>query len=43
MLLAVASDAVILQRLRRLWGGAELKLVAKETRPVSSEQGASRP
>ena len=35
ILLAVASDAVILQWLRVLWGRAELKLVA----PVSGEQG----
>jgi hypothetical protein len=41
-LLAVASDAVILERLRQLWGGAELKLVAREAEPVSKE-GASRP
>jgi rhamnose transport system permease protein len=43
ILLAVASDAVILQRLRQLWGGAELKLMAKETDSVSSEQSASLP
>jgi rhamnose transport system permease protein len=43
ILLAVASDAVILQRLRQLWGGAELKLMAKETDSVSSEQSASPP
>jgi len=39
----VASDAVILQRLRQLWGGAELKLLAKETDSVSSGQSASPP
>jgi rhamnose transport system permease protein len=43
ILLAVASDAVILQRLRQLWGGAELKLMANETDSVSSEQSASPP
>jgi len=43
ILLAVASDAVILQRLRQLWGGAELKLMAKDTEPVASEQSASQP
>src|SRR5271166_2653828 len=43
ILLAVASDAVILQRLRTLWGGAEMKLVAKEAAPASSEQGPSKP
>ncbi len=42
ILLAVASDAVILQRLRQIWGGAELKLVAKEA-GAASETGASRP
>ncbi len=36
ILLAVASDAVILQRLRVLWGRAEMKL-------VSGEQGGPRP
>ncbi len=39
ILLAVASDAVILQRLRVLWGRAEMKLVA----PVSGEQGGPNP
>jgi rhamnose transport system permease protein len=29
ILLAVASDAVVLKRLRALWGRADLKLVAK--------------
>jgi hypothetical protein len=38
--LAVASDAVILQRLRALWGGAELKLVARGADSVSGKQGA---
>ena len=38
ILLAVASDAVILQWLRVLWGRAEMKLVA----PVSGEQGGPR-
>ena len=32
ILLAVASDAVILQRLRQLWGGAELRLVGEGNR-----------
>ena len=31
ILLAVASDAVILQRLRALWARTELKLVTKAT------------
>jgi rhamnose transport system permease protein len=39
ILLAVASDAVILQRLRMLWGRAELKLVDS----VSGEPGSPRP
>jgi rhamnose transport system permease protein len=39
ILLAVASDAVILQRLRMLWGRAELKLVDS----VSGEQESPRP
>jgi rhamnose transport system permease protein len=43
ILLAVASDAVILQRLRTLWGGAEMKLVTKGVGPASGEQGVSRP
>jgi rhamnose transport system permease protein len=43
ILLAVASDAVILQRLRALWGGAELKLVAKEADTLSRQQSARRP
>jgi hypothetical protein len=34
---------VILQRLRQLWGGAELKLMAKDTEPIASEQSASQP
>ena len=38
ILLAVASDAVILQRLRALWGGAEMKLVAKEAGSVSASK-----
>jgi rhamnose transport system permease protein len=42
ILLAVASDAVILQRLRALWGGADLKLVAKEAEQVSGKQSAPR-
>jgi len=39
ILLAVASDAVILQRLRVLWGRTELKLVDS----APGEQGVSRP
>jgi rhamnose transport system permease protein len=42
ILLAVASDAVILQRLRALWGGADLKLVAREADSVSVKQSAPR-
>jgi hypothetical protein len=38
----VASDAVILQRLRALWGGADLKLVAREAEQVSGKQSAPR-
>jgi len=43
ILLAVASDAVILNRLRALWGGADLRLVAKEADSVSGERSAPRP
>jgi rhamnose transport system permease protein len=39
ILLAVASDAVILQRLRVLWGRTELKLVDS----IPGEQGVPRP
>jgi rhamnose transport system permease protein len=42
ILLAVASDAVILQRLRALWGGAELKLVAKDADSTGG-RGGPRP
>lgn len=38
ILMAVASDAVILQRLRALWGRADLKLVAKA--PPAAETAA---
>ena len=43
ILLAVASDAVILQRLRALWGGADLKLVAREADALSGKQSAPQP
>jgi rhamnose transport system permease protein len=42
ILLAVASDAVILKRLRALWARTELKLVARGSEPAG-EREASRP
>ena len=41
ILLAVASDAVILQRLRALWSRTELRLVAKP--PQARDAGGSNP
>lgn len=38
ILLAVASDAVILQRLRALWARTELKLIADPTAPPGAER-----
>ena len=38
ILLAVASDAVILQRLRALWARTELKLIADPTGPPRAER-----
>ena len=38
ILLAVASDAVILQRLRALWARTELKLIADPTGPPGAER-----
>jgi rhamnose transport system permease protein len=43
ILLAVASDAVILERLRSLWARTELKLVVKAAPSGRREQGSSRP
>ena len=43
ILLAVASDAVILQRLRLLWARSELKLVANPAPAAQARQGAPRP
>jgi rhamnose transport system permease protein len=40
ILLAVASDAVVLQRLRKLWTRTELKLVADPPDPALNEPGA---
>jgi rhamnose transport system permease protein len=40
ILLAVASDAVILQRLSALWARTELKVLAKATPSTPREQGA---
>ena len=40
ILLAVASDAVILQRLRALWSRADLKLIAKP--PGSAMRAAAK-
>jgi rhamnose transport system permease protein len=42
ILLAVASDAVILQRLRALWGRADMKLVAK-TAAARANEGVQTP
>jgi rhamnose transport system permease protein len=41
ILLAVASDAIILQRLRALWGRADMKLVAKTAASRANEGVAS--
>ena len=43
ILLAVASDALLLKRLRALWGRADLKLVAPAAagRPLRSEKGTA--
>jgi rhamnose transport system permease protein len=43
ILLAVASDAVILQRLRALWGRADLKFVVKPPDPAKAGEGARVP
>jgi rhamnose transport system permease protein len=43
ILLAVASDAIILQRLRALWGRADLKLVARETAAARAGEGRPPP
>ena len=43
ILLAVASDAIILQRLRALWGRADLKLVAKQTAAARAGERAAPP
>ena len=42
ILLAVASDAVILRRLRALWARTELKLIAKPPAGTSRRGGAAR-
>ena len=41
ILLAVASDAVILGRLRALWARADLKLIAKPPGPVARRRGGA--
>jgi rhamnose transport system permease protein len=41
ILLAVASDAIILQRLRALWGRADMKLIAKTAASRANEGVAS--
>ncbi|MEO8668466.1 MAG: hypothetical protein ABI399_08120, partial [Bauldia sp.] len=43
ILLAVASDAIILQRLRALWGRADLKLVARQTAAARAGEGEAPP
>jgi rhamnose transport system permease protein len=43
ILLAVASDAVILNRLRRLWARTDLKLIAKPAGLPAREPGATSP
>jgi len=43
ILLAVASDAIILQRLRALWARTELRLVAKPPAPPRGQGGTARP
>jgi rhamnose transport system permease protein len=40
ILLAVASDAVILRRLRALWGRADIKYVAKAGDDPQAPEGA---
>jgi rhamnose transport system permease protein len=43
ILLAVASDAVILNRLRALWARTDLKLIAKPPPLTTPESGAPKP
>ena len=41
ILLAVASDAVLLNRLRALWARADMRLVAKPPSPIAREEEAT--
>jgi rhamnose transport system permease protein len=41
ILLAVASDAVLLNRLRALWARADMRLVARPTSAAGSESGVA--
>ena len=43
ILLAVASDAVILGRLRKLWARTELKLIAKPPQARRRPEAAANP